>query len=461
MSFPLSADTKAILLLTAPLISGPSNLSYELFSPGEYKRLVRQLLNLKRRPADLLATDNNGLIDECAPIADANRMRRLLDRGFLLAQVVERWQTRAIWVVSRADSDYPRRLKERLREDAPPVIYGCGDRGLLEAGGLAVVGSRNADEMLLKYAANVGKLTALANRTLVSGGARGVDQAAMSGALEAGGTASGVLADSLEKATLNREYRNRLLKKQLVLISPYDPNAGFNKGHAMQRNKLIYALADSSLIVNSDLEKGGTWAGAVEQLDKLRFVPVHVRSTGESSTGLEALLRKGAIPWPNPSAPATLEHILESGILASAQKSPSGPSLFPGLVTSNAHARLDSGSLAEAETPNGDHIAVLEPSDIVKNVTKADPSLSATQHSVSNPPGLSTSRMTAPAENLFSAVREITRSILTSPMKEAEIAEALGVSKSQVKEWLRRLLEEKIIEKHKNSYTAQQSTLFK
>ena len=167
-------------------------------------------------------------------------MRRLLDRGFLLAQVVERWQARAIWVISRADSDYPRRLKESLREDAPPVIYGCGDKGLLEAGGLAVVGSRNANETLLKYAANVGKLTALANRTLVSGGARGVDQAAMSGAIEAGGTVSGVLADSLEKATLNREYRNRLLKKQLVLISPYDPNAGFNKGHAMQRNKLIY-----------------------------------------------------------------------------------------------------------------------------------------------------------------------------------------------------------------------------
>ena len=69
--------------------------------------------------------------------------------------------------------------------------------------------------------------------------------------------------------------------------------------------------------------------------------------------------------------------------------------------------------------------------------------------------------MTAPAENLFSAVREITRSILTSPMKEAEIAEALGVSKSQVKEWLRRLLEEKTIEKRKSSYIVQQSNLFK
>ncbi|HBD32922.1 MAG TPA: DNA protecting protein DprA, partial [Cupriavidus sp.] len=41
-------------------------------------------------------------------------------------------------------------------------------------------------------------------------------------------------------------------------------------------------------------------AGAVEQLDKLKFVPVFVRTTGVSSAGLDALRRKGALPWPNP-----------------------------------------------------------------------------------------------------------------------------------------------------------------
>ena len=49
---------------------------------------------------------------------------------------MERWQTRAIWVVSRADSNYPRRLKARLREDAPAVMYGCGDLNLLETADL-------------------------------------------------------------------------------------------------------------------------------------------------------------------------------------------------------------------------------------------------------------------------------------------------------------------------------------
>ena len=90
----------------------------------------------------------------------------------------------------------------------------------------------------------------------------------MSSALEAGGRVAGVLADSLEKTVMKRENRNRLLEGQLVLLSPYDPNAGFNAGHAMQRNKLIYALADVALVVNADLNKGGTWAGSDRAIGK-------------------------------------------------------------------------------------------------------------------------------------------------------------------------------------------------
>ena len=300
MTPTLSPNTQAILLLTAPLIAGRGTSSSELLTPGEYKRLARHLLEIQRQPADLVSPDASHLLRACQPVIEEARMQRLLGRGFLLSQVIEHWQARAIWVVSRADAEYPRRLKSRLREDAPAVLYGCGDIGLLGSGGLAVVGSRHVDESLINYTMNVGRLAAQSGRMIVSGGAKGIDQAAMRGALEARGKVTGILADSLEKTTMNREHRNLILDGQLVLISPYDPSAGFNVGHAMQRNKLIYALSDASLIVSSDLNKGGTWAGAVEQLDKLKFVPVYVRSTGTSSAGLDALRRKGAQPWSNP-----------------------------------------------------------------------------------------------------------------------------------------------------------------
>ena len=190
MTPALSPNTQAILLLTAPLIAGRGAPSPDLLSPGEYKRLARHLREMQRQPADLLSPDAAELLRAASLSIDEGRLQRLLGRGFLLSQVIERWQARAIWVVSRADAEYPRRLKARLREDAPAVLYGCGDIGLLESGGLAVVGSRHVDDALIDYAMAVGRLAARAGRTLVSGGAKGIDQAAMRGALEAGGKVS-------------------------------------------------------------------------------------------------------------------------------------------------------------------------------------------------------------------------------------------------------------------------------
>ena len=300
MNSPLTPNTQAILLLTAPLIAGRGEDSPDLLTLGEYNRLARILREKQKQPADLIALDAGETVSACAAEFGRERLGSLLGRGFLLSQAVDRWNTRAIWVVSRADATYPRRLKARLKEDAPPVLYGCGDEALLDTGGLAVVGSRHVDDELISYAENLGRLAAETRRTLISGGAKGIDRAGMHGALQAGGAVAGVMADSLERGALTRDNREPLMDHKLVLISPYDPAAGFNVGHAMQRNKVIYALADAALVVTSDFEKGGTWAGALKQLEKLRLVPVFVRNDANVGKGNSALLQHGALPWPNP-----------------------------------------------------------------------------------------------------------------------------------------------------------------
>ena len=413
MSMSLLPNTQAILLLTAPLIAGRAEPSSDLLTPSEYKRLARFLRDKQRQPADLLAPDDRELLAECQQLIDNDRLNRLLARGFLLSQAIERWQTRAIWVVSRADADYPRRLKTRLKDDAPPILYGCGDAAILNTGGLAVVGSRHVDDALLAYTENIGQLAAKAQCTLVSGGARGIDQAAMRGALEAGGRVVGVLADSLERAALNRENRNLLMDGQLVLISPYDPIAGFNVGHAMQRNKLIYALADAALVVSSDYEKGGTWAGAVEQLEKLRLVPVYVRSNGETGKGLEALRRKGALLWPNPE---TQEALVET---LAAEVGPSkGIQVQKEFFTSVCEEPKQAYEISQNSSPINDSFPLL---------------------SVESP--------LASADELFAKVRELLGKMKT-PKTDAEVAADLQVSKSQAKEWLQRLVKEGVMEKH-------------
>lgn len=466
----LSLNTQATLLLTAPLLAGLGKPSPELLSLGEYKRLWSQLRELHCGPEDLLSPDATDLLGACRSVIEESRLQRLLSRGFLLSQVIEYWQARAIWVVSRADGEYPQRLKTRLGDNAPAVIYGCGDISLLETGGLAVVGSRQVDEMLIEYTMAVGRLTAAAGKTLVSGGARGIDQAAMRGALEAGGRVSGVLADSLERTALNREHRNLLMDGQLVLVSPYDPGAGFHVGNAMQRNKLIYALADASLVVNSDLNRGGTWAGAIEQLDKLRFVPVYVRTMGENSDGLNALRKKGAIAWPNPTDAEAFAAVLNAAAQDHSAGTPAKLPLSahddpkvsaPQPTVSEAAAAQSAGAVVAEPTPSADVV----PEDQIEEQQKIEQQATAVAE-VHDPEAQtdgddSMTPISSPADALLAKVRELVTQLLSVPMKEAQVGAALGVSRAQAKAWLHCFVEEGTLVKLSKPvrYLATQATL--
>jgi DNA processing protein len=452
----VSANTQAILLLTAPLIAGRGVTSPDLLTPGEYKKLARHLRENHRQPADLISPDSAELIHACGAVVDQGRLQQLLGRGFLLSQVVERWMARAIWVVSRADAEYPRRLKARLREDAPAIIYGCGDAALLELGGLAVVGSRHVDEGLVEQTMVVGRLAGGARKVLVSGGAKGIDQAAMRGALEAGGRVVGVLADSLEQASLNREHRNLLRDGQLVLISPYDPSAGFNVGNAMQRNKVIYALADAALVMSSDLKKGGTWTGAVEQLDRLKSVPLYVRSLGESSLGLDALRKKGAMPWPNPPDAQGLESLLQAAASVVVVPGQSQQTLF---ASDESSVPADRSGVSTAHVHAGSQRCDQSPAELIATA-EVD---SHTNHGHSRDVEQAEPTTGEEADVLFAAVRTLMRRLLSSPKNDSEIAEALRVSKTQARAWLERLMKEGVIKKQRKpaGYVVVQEQLFK
>jgi predicted Rossmann fold nucleotide-binding protein DprA/Smf involved in DNA uptake len=411
MTSPLSPNTEAILLLTAPLIAGKGKPSSDLLTASEYTKLVSHLQKNHLEPADLVSRNGAEALRSCGQVIDVERLERLLGRGFLLAQALDGWQARAIWVLSRADPQYPRILKSRLKSDAPSVLYGCGDASALSSGGLAVVGSRHVDDDLVQYTQEIGALAAQSGRPIVSGGAKGIDQAAMHGALDAGGRAVGVLADSLEKSVLARYNRDMLLSKQLTLVSPYDPAAGFNVGNAMRRNKFIYALSNAALVVSSDVDKGGTWNGAVEQLTKLKLVPVYVRSTGPESAGLKALVGKGARCWPNPVGVEGFRAFL--AIAADAVEDTQ-----PGLPFS------------EADAGNGDEHRELPNSRPAAAITAG-----ATAEETANPL----------QDKLFDTVRTLIRDLAADPTHVPDVASALAVTDKQAALWVARLLEEHVL----------------
>lgn len=288
----MNADTQVLLLLTVHL-GGATKDDPRPLSAAEWARLTIWLEDHRIPLAALLSDDPGavltGWIDRTVTAA---RIAGLMRRGGALALALEKWQRAGLWLLTPSDSEYPARLRERLRREAPPVLFGCGSRRLLNRGGVAVVGSRGATDADLSFAIDLGAQAARQGLSIVSGGARGIDEAAMSGALTAEGTVVGVLADGLLRAATSRRYRDHLIGNDLTLVSPFNPEAGFDVGNAMARNRHIYCLADAAIVVASSREKGGTWNGAVENLRR-NWVPLWVKPQSMEASGNGDLVRHG------------------------------------------------------------------------------------------------------------------------------------------------------------------------
>lgn len=303
----INNDAQAILLLTSPLVkTGRDDI--QPITPSDWNRLAVWLNQKNLKPGDLLLGDPavhlHGWIDKRCP---AERLLALLGRGVVLGIAMEKWQRAGIWVLSRMDNDYPKKIKDRLKENAPPILYGCGNQKLLHADGVAVVGSRKATEDDLKFAVALGASLARSGKTVVSGGARGIDESSMSGAMQADGTVIGMLADSLLRASASQRYRQAILKKNVVLLSPYYPESPFNAGNAMGRNKYIYCLSKYAIVVHSGRD-GGTWNGAVENLKK-RWVPLWVMRSEDPLSGNSELVNQGGQWLSDNILSAGLEHL--------------------------------------------------------------------------------------------------------------------------------------------------------
>ena len=307
---PLSPATQATLLLCSPLRAG-RNKDVQPLSIGEFNELEKQLQRVGAGLEQLLEADAPALLKKISPAVDGAKIESLLGRGFMLSLAVETWQSAGVWVTSRHEADYPERL-HRLKQNAPPLIYGCGGKKLLSRGGLAMVGSRDVDAAGEEFTKRAAASAAREEMQVVSGGARGVDQLAMLAALEAGGTVVGVLADSLLRSATSGKAREAIQDGRLTLVSAFDPEAGFNVGNAMQRNKHIYAMADFGLVVSSGYTEGGTWSGAIEQLEKLHLVPLFVRDGENVPKGNRELLRRGAAAFPAGPLPGKLRDTLEA-----------------------------------------------------------------------------------------------------------------------------------------------------
>ena len=421
----ISTQAQAVLLLNA-WFSKPEKGEPKPLTPAEWGRLALWLRDNQRSPEGLLVEQD--ALDDLDRWQDrsitAQRVAGLLGRSAGLGLALERWERAGLWVMIRSDADYPARLKKRLGLQAPPLFFGCGSRRLLAGGGLAVIGSRDASPDDLAFTEHLGAHAAQQGFSVLSGGARGVDEAAMLGALEKGGTAVGVMADQLLRAATSSKYRKALMAGNLVLISPFNPEARFDVGNAMARNKYIYCLSDAAVVVTSSQGKGGTWSGAIENL-KRGWVPLWVKKPegAQTGSGNSALVKQGG-RW-LPSGFAGLGELLdvdEPKPLAGEQGG-----LFDNLASQVESIEIHEPSVPVHDSGMPEAESAITPESVTFAVDSTD-----------NVPDL--------YAVFLLKLAGITRD---EPMGPDGLMQHLEICKTQLNEWLKRAIEEGAVKKLK------------
>ncbi len=160
-------------------------------------------------------------------------------------------------VLTQVSAHYPRTLFDKLGLEGPGSLWCKGDGSALLGKCISLVGSRELLEENRRCAREVGKQAALQGYTLISGNARGADQAAQEACLEFGGKVISVVADSL----LDKPLRDNLL-----YVSEEGFDLPFTPQRALSRNRIIHALAEKTFVAQCGYQTGGTWSGSVKNL---------------------------------------------------------------------------------------------------------------------------------------------------------------------------------------------------
>lgn len=190
------------------------------------------------------------------------------------------------------DPEYPPLLREIY--DPPACLFVRGTLPRPGSSGIAVVGTRRASRYGKECAERFCAPLARRGITIYSGLAYGIDMAAHTAALEAGGSTVAVLASGVD--TIYTDPKGALWPRIIehgALVSEEWIGSELSAGKFPKRNRIISGITSGTLVIESD-EKGGsliTASNALEQNREVFAVPGSIFS--KSSSGTNRLIQRG------------------------------------------------------------------------------------------------------------------------------------------------------------------------
>ncbi len=257
-------------------------LTSELGVPGRKTLTVPQLRTLAQRvrSANWDNTDREMETSDLLALGYGQEMAQrilvLLEDKALLDYYCQRGKKQACYPLSRVSDNYPEKLIRTLDLESPGCLWYKGDLALLKLPAVSLVGSRELLPENRNFAREVGRQAALQGYVLVSGNARGADQAAQNACLEAGGKVISVVADALA---------DHSAQENVLYLSEDDFDAPFSAQRALSRNRVIHALGQMTFVAQCGYQQGGTWDGTVKNL-RSGYSPVYCNADGSPAQHL-------------------------------------------------------------------------------------------------------------------------------------------------------------------------------
>lgn len=219
----------------------------------------------------------------------------LLDKNLLPSKrILSDCLAKNIQIATLHEQTYPAVLK--AIDDTPPVLYYKGSLPDLEQHPvIGIVGARQASAYGLATAERFGYQLHKSGCVIVSGMAKGIDAAAMRGALKAGNRVIAVLGCGVDRIypQENKDIYTELLTRGCI-VSEYPPGTPPLRENFPPRNRIISGLSDGVLVVEAAKHSGSliTAKYALEQNRDVFAVPGSIGLV--TNEGSNHLIQQGA-----------------------------------------------------------------------------------------------------------------------------------------------------------------------
>lgn len=260
--------------------------------PVGFGKLAARLFHLGIPMQRLLELPDRQLAQDV--LFSAEQIQALRNPGRDAAEDVRQCAREGIRILTTADPQYPLRIIALLKRTAPPLLFARGNLDLLNRSALGVSGARKASDVSLAAVTRICQTAAMQGWVVVSGGARGADEAAHLAGIKYGIGTIVVLPTGIYKPNFRNAMKPFFSEKNTLILSEFPPEFSWTIGCAMQRNRLLAALSRVMVLVEPGFSGGTGGTGRIAMRLKRPVYILKMTPDDPTTEAEQQFIAKGA-----------------------------------------------------------------------------------------------------------------------------------------------------------------------